>query len=61
MLLGHWLAAVSVGGIHVGVNAQNVGALRFWRRHGFGRLDASTERTIWMGAAAQIMGMSLRN
>jgi GNAT superfamily N-acetyltransferase len=51
-LLQHWLAAVSVGRIHVGINGQNVGAVRFWQRHGFDRLDATTDRTIWMGRSA---------
>lgn len=51
-LLKHWLAAVFVGGIHVGVNGQNVGAVRFWRQQGFDRLDASTSRTVWMGRVA---------
>lgn len=57
-LLKHWLAAASVYGVHVGVNGQNVGAVRFWQRHGFDRLDASTDRTIWMGRPAQSPGMS---
>ena len=57
-LLQRWLAAGSVGGIHVGVNGQNVGAVRFWQRHGFDRLDASTSRTVWMGQLAQSPGTS---
>lgn len=60
-LLKRWLAAVPVGGIHVGVNAQNIGAERFWRRLGFDRLEASNARTIWMGGDAQTIGRSLNN
>jgi len=61
LLLKHWLAATHVGGVHVGVSGQNVRAARFWQRHGFDRLDASTDRTIWMGGAAQTIGESLTN
>lgn len=60
-LLKKWLSAVAVDAIHVGVNAQNVGAARFWQRHGFDRLEVSTERTIWMGGSAQTIGKSLNN
>jgi len=51
-LLERWLAAMPALGIHVGVNGQNLGAVRFWQRQGFARLDASTERTIWMSRSA---------
>ena len=57
-LLEHWLSAVPATGIHVGVNVQNVGAVRFWQQHGFVRLDASTGRTIWMGRVAQSPSIS---
>lgn len=61
LLLKHWLAAARVGAIHVGVNGQNARAVRFWQRHGFDRLDASTRKTIWMGGSAQTIGESISN
>ena len=54
-LLAAWLAAAAertdakaAGGVHVGVNAGNARALRFWRRHGFEVLRPEG-RTVWMG------------
>lgn len=60
-LLERWLAGAPAVGIHVGVNGQNAGAVRFWQQQGFDRLDASTDRTIWMGRPAQSAGMSPNN
>lgn len=50
-----WLAmatARGIGPLHVGVNRENAGAVRFWQRLGFVELDipeARAGRTIWMG------------
>jgi GNAT superfamily N-acetyltransferase len=47
------LAAVHGGGpTHVGVNRENLRAVKFWGQRGFGELRVSAEsvgRTVWMG------------
>ncbi len=55
-LLKSWLHkahALGAIGAHVGVNAQNERALRFWTAHGFQKLDHLIEprstRTVWFG------------
>ncbi|PIE10574.1 MAG: GNAT family N-acetyltransferase [Rhodobacterales bacterium] len=48
----HWVQQASrfdVDAIHIGVNAGNVGALRFWESNGFRRLPVQEGRTIWLG------------
>ncbi|MTH95705.1 N-acetyltransferase [Roseibium sp. RKSG952] len=56
-LLNSWLSLAAVHGkkrIHVGVNAANGRAIRFWQRSGFERLDHALPdngRKIWMGYA----------
>jgi GNAT superfamily N-acetyltransferase len=51
-LLQAWLDLARAPAVHVGVNADNSGGVAFWRAQGFQVLDASTERTIWMGRQA---------
>lgn len=55
-LLDVWCTAVSdfgVGNVHVGVNGQNAGAVRFWHRNGFEPLGHLTglahSRIVWLG------------
>jgi ribosomal protein S18 acetylase RimI-like enzyme len=55
MLFSEWLARASrkrAGATHVGVNSENVRAVRFWLKRGFTRLelkDGGSGNTIWMG------------
>jgi GNAT superfamily N-acetyltransferase len=55
MLFAEWMARASergIGAVHVGVNAANARAVRFWSNRGFDRLrleDNDPGRTIWMG------------
>lgn len=51
-LLDRWLReARSLGadGVHLGANADNLRAIRFWQRHGFRRLDVPGEASAWFG------------
>ncbi|KZK79936.1 Acetyltransferase (GNAT) family protein [Pseudovibrio sp. Ad13] len=52
LLLNKWMQCAKryqVAAIHVGANAKNARAIRFWQKHGFSELDAVASRTIWMG------------
>ncbi len=55
-LLTLWLDNARARGataVHLGANAQNPGAIRFWKKHGFktldGRIDLPPSRTTWLG------------
>ncbi|MEQ8584545.1 MAG: GNAT family N-acetyltransferase [Thalassobaculaceae bacterium] len=52
-LLDRWLSAARSAGVsalHVGSNGENPGAIRFWERMGFTRLDVAVGgRTVWLG------------
>lgn len=47
-----WMNSViqfGVNAVHIGANAKNARAIRFWRHHGFKRIPARASRTTWMG------------
>lgn len=55
-LLERWLSvarSAGVSGVHVGSNGENSGAIRFWERMGFTRLDVAVGgRTVWLGRSS---------
>ncbi|SDR49247.1 GNAT family N-acetyltransferase [Pseudovibrio sp. Tun.PSC04-5.I4] len=52
LLLDTWMRCAKrhgVAAVHVGANAKNAKAIRFWQKHGFSEIDALASRTAWMG------------
>ncbi|KZK76120.1 Acetyltransferase (GNAT) family protein [Pseudovibrio sp. Ad46] len=52
LLLKEWMRDAKrhgVTAVHVGANAKNARAIRFWQKYGFSELDAPASRTVWMG------------
>ncbi|WP_298976517.1 GNAT family N-acetyltransferase [uncultured Roseobacter sp.] len=51
-LLQHWVEVATqlgVTAVHIGANAKNPRALRFWRSQGFDEIPCPLSRTVWMG------------
>ncbi|MFN3172719.1 MAG: GNAT family N-acetyltransferase [Hyphomicrobiales bacterium] len=51
-LLEHWINSAGKFGVtalHIGSNANNSRAIRFWGKHGFKDIPFPTSRTRWMG------------
>ncbi len=52
LLLDKWMRCAKryrVAAVHVGANAKNTRAIRFWQKYGFSELAAPASRIVWMG------------